>query len=172
MPDDVFDPLRARLRGIRPARSVGQITALGRDHVAVAGLDRIAALGDRVRIGDALTGEVLRIDAQGCTVMPEGATDGIRLGQTVTHLGPATLSPHSGWLGRVIDPDGRPLDGRPLFPGPCALCRCWHHHPHARSAVDWGGGCAPGLRSSTRCCRSSEGRGSGCSQARAWASRA
>ncbi|PWK59793.1 FliI/YscN family ATPase [Roseicyclus mahoneyensis] len=121
MPDDVFDPLRARLRDIRPARSVGQITALGRDHVRVTGLDRIAALGDRVRIGDALVGEVLRIDAQGCTVMPEGAPDGIRLGQPVTHLGPASLSPHPGWLGRVIDPDGRPLDERPLFPGPRAV---------------------------------------------------
>lgn len=120
MPTDVFDPLRARLRAIRPAQSVGQVQSIGRDHIRVSGLDRIAALGDRVRIGDDLSGEVLGIDARGATVMPEGAPDGIRLGAPVTHIGPATLAPHPGWLGRVIDPDGRPMDGRPLFPGPVA----------------------------------------------------
>ena len=33
------------------------------------------------------------------------------------HLGPATISPHDFWLGRIIDPDGQPMDGRALFPG-------------------------------------------------------
>lgn len=120
MPADVFDPLRARLRAIRPAQSVGRVDAIGRDHVRVSGLDRIVALGDRVRVGDTLAGEVLGIDAAGCTVMPEGAPDGVRLGAAVTHLGPASLAPHHSWLGRVIDPDGRPMDGRPIFPGPVA----------------------------------------------------
>ncbi|MHA7887313.1 FliI/YscN family ATPase [Roseicyclus sp.] len=115
-----FDTLHAQLRAIHPARSVGHVTALGRDHVAVAGLDRVAALGDRVRIGDGLMGEILRLDGAGCTVMPEGPPEGVRLGLPVTHLGPATLAPHDGWLGRVIDPDGQPMDGRPLFPGPVA----------------------------------------------------
>jgi flagellum-specific ATP synthase len=115
---DVFAPLRAHLRAISPARHVGQITALGRDHVVVTGLGHVAALGDRVRLGDHLMAEVLRIDPAGCTVMPEGGGDGLRLGLAATHLGPATIAPHAGWLGRVIDPDGQPLDGRPLFPGP------------------------------------------------------
>jgi len=120
MPTDVFDPLRAQLRMIHPTRHVGCVTALGRDHVRVAGLDRIAALGDRVAIGEDLKGEVLRIDDTGCTVMPEGAPDGVRMGDAVRHLGPASIAPHDSWLGRVIDPDGQPIDGRPLFPGPAA----------------------------------------------------
>lgn len=120
MPNDIFQPLRAQLRAIRPAQNVGHVTALGRDHVRVAGLDRVAALGDRVRIGPDLVGEVLRIGAEGCTVMPEGAPDGVRLGQPVTHLGPASIAPHASWLGRIIDPDGHPMDGAPLFPGPRA----------------------------------------------------
>ena len=117
---DVFAPLRAHLRMITPARHVGQIAALGRDHVVVSGLAHVAALGDRLRLGDRLMAEVLRIDADGCTAMPEGAGDGLRLGLPATNLGPATIAPHAGWLGRVIDPDGRPMDGRPLFPGPIA----------------------------------------------------
>jgi len=117
MTDTFLDPLRAQLRAIPRARHVGQITALGRDHVRVAGLDRIAALGDRVRIGPDLRGEILKLDDTGCTVMPEGATDGVRLGLPVMHLGPAGISPDHSWLGRVVDPDGQPMDGKSLFPG-------------------------------------------------------
>lgn len=115
---DVFAPLRARLRMISPASHVGQVAALGRDHVMVTGLDHVAALGDQVRLGDGLMGEVLRIDPAGCTVMPEGSAEGLRLGLPATHLGRVTIAPHAGWLGRVIDPNGQPMDGRPLFPGP------------------------------------------------------
>lgn len=117
---DVFDQLKAQLRGIAPRQSIGRVTALGRDHVSVAGLDRVAALGDRVRIGNGLMGEILRVDGGGCSVMPEGAPDGLRLGMPVAHLGPQTIAPHEGWLGRIIDPDGTPMDGRPLLPGGCA----------------------------------------------------
>ena len=120
MQDMPFDTLCAQMRAIHPTCSVGRVTALGRDHVAVSGLDRVAALGDRVRIGEDLMGEVLRLGDGGGTIMPEGSPDGVRLGMPVTHVGPATLAPHDGWLGRVIDPDGRPMDGRPLFPGPVA----------------------------------------------------
>ncbi len=115
---DVFAPLRARLRMISPASHVGQVAALGRDHVMVTGLDHVAALGDQVRLGDRLMGEVLRIDPAGCTVMPEGSAEGLRLGLPATHLGRVTIAPHAGWLGRVIDPNGQPMDGRPLFHGP------------------------------------------------------
>lgn len=115
---DAFELLRAQLRGIRTASAVGQIKALGRDCVIVSGLDRVAALGDRVRLGADLTGEILAIAAGEARVMPEGPSDGLRLSGAVTHLGPATISPHDSWLGRVIDPDGAPLDGRALFAGP------------------------------------------------------
>jgi flagellum-specific ATP synthase len=120
MHDAPFDTLCAQMRSIHPTRSVGHVMALGRDHVAVSGLDRVAALGDRVRIGDDLMGEILRLDSGGGTVMPEGPPEGVRLGMPVTHLGPAALAPHDSWLGRVIDPDGQPMDGLPLFPGPVA----------------------------------------------------
>jgi flagellum-specific ATP synthase len=35
----------------------------------------------------------------------------------VSRSGSDTLAPHDSWLGRLIDPTGRPLDGRPLLPG-------------------------------------------------------
>jgi flagellum-specific ATP synthase len=136
MPTDVFDPLRASLRAIRPALAMGQVQSIGRDQIRVTGLDRVAALGDRVRIGADLSGEILRIDPDGCLVMPEGVVEGVRLGAPVAHLGPSTLAPHPGWLGRVIDPDGVPMDGRPLFPGPVAYpLRAAPPPPTARRAL-------------------------------------
>jgi len=117
---DAFDLLRAQLRGIKTAQAVGKIAALGRTSVIVSGLDRVAALGDRVRLGTNVTGEVLGMEAGRARVMPEGPADGLRLGAPVAHLGPPTISPHDSWLGRVIDPDGQPMDGRAIFPGPQA----------------------------------------------------
>lgn len=115
-PSDMFDLLRAQLRAIKPARAVGQVSALGRDYITIVGLDRVAALGDRVRIGPDIAGEVLGIKEGAVKVMPEGAAEGLRLGAEVVHLGPASISPHMSWLGRVIDPDGQPMDGAPCFP--------------------------------------------------------
>lgn len=115
---DAFDLLRAQLRGIKTARAVGKISAVGRDCVTVSGLDRVAALGDRVRLGADVDGEILGMEAGSARVMPEGPADGLRLGADVAHLGPPTISPHDSWLGRVIDPDGQPMDGRAIFPGP------------------------------------------------------
>ncbi|WP_224816464.1 FliI/YscN family ATPase [Hasllibacter sp. MH4015] len=112
-----FDHLRAQLRTIRTARAVGRVERLGRNVVTVSGLEGEVALGDRVRLGPALVGEVLSIGPDGARVMPEGYADGLRLGTDVTHIGPPVISPDDSWLGRVIDPDGQPLDGRALVPG-------------------------------------------------------
>lgn len=117
---DAFTQLRAQVRGIKTTQTVGNVTALGRDCVTVCGLDHVASLGDRVRLGDNLTGEILGIEAGRARVMPEGSAEGLRLGCDVTYLGPPELRPHEGWLGRVVDPDGQPMDGRALFPGTCA----------------------------------------------------
>lgn len=115
---DAIDLLRAQLRGITPSRAVGEVTALGRSSVSVTGLTRVAALGDRVRFHGDLTGEILAMEDGIARVMPEGPTDGLRLGANVSHIGPQVIAPDVSWLGRVIDPDGAPLDGRALFQGP------------------------------------------------------
>ncbi len=111
---DPFTPLSAQLRNVRLARDVGRVTALARDHVDVSGLQSVAAIGDRVRIGDAAYGEILAIGSAHCRVMVEGATDGLRLGMGVINLGAPMVAPCDAWLGRVIDPYGSALDGKPL----------------------------------------------------------
>ena len=50
--------------------------------------------------------------------MTDGPADGIALGAEVRHLGVAEIAPDDSWIGRIIDPYGAPLDGRPLLRGP------------------------------------------------------
>ena len=111
-----FDPLRARIGGIRIARRLGRIAEVGPAALRVTGLSDVAALGDRVDFGS-FGGEVVRLDAATVTLLPDGPTEGLAIGDAVTHIGPATLAPTDAWIGRILDPDGRPLDGRPLLAG-------------------------------------------------------
>lgn len=112
--------LRAELEGMRAARAVGRVARAGGGLVSVAGLAEAAALGDVVRLETAtgvLGGEIVEIHREGASVLPDGAGDGLRVGDAVVHLGPATIAPDDAWLGRIVDANGRPLDGRPLRPG-------------------------------------------------------
>ncbi len=108
------------------------INRLPKDHPAarvtsVGGQSVTAALeATRLRIGDRATiraksgplaGEVIRLDAQGVTILVEEAATGVSVGDLIVFSQPPVFAPHKGWIGRVIDPDGHPLDGRPILPG-------------------------------------------------------
>jgi len=114
---DVFTPLRAQIGTVAVASPIGRIAEISRGTLRVRGLERLAHQGDRVRIGK-LGGEVLQLSADGMVVLTEGPADGLAIGAPVELLGRAEIAPDDGWIGRVIDPYGRPLDGRPLFRGP------------------------------------------------------
>lgn len=116
MADMVFAALRAEVEATRVVRRVGRVIGVGQGIVRVTGLPD-AALGDRVRFGMALGGEIVSLGETWLGVLPEGPADGLRIGASVLHLGPATVAPDDGWIGRVIDPFGQPLDGRPLLRG-------------------------------------------------------
>ena len=113
-------PLMSRIATLRPVRHMGKIKEIRGDTVLVEGLDTRARLGDRVALGGEAGqggGEVLALGAQGIVVLPESTLDGLAIGDPVEHLGANTLAPDASWIGRVIDPFGQPLDGRPLMRG-------------------------------------------------------
>ncbi len=108
---------------LSPLRHFGQVTAIRAGGVQVAGLSRQASLGDRLRLarpGAPLHGEVVGITARALLVLPEGPLDGLSVGTAAELLFTPTLAPGDHWVGRVVDPFGQPLDGRPLAPGPQA----------------------------------------------------
>ncbi len=107
-----------RLRADHPqGRVVGATGAV----LEVAGLSGLVRLGDRGRLRVGATheihAEVVRIGGDRVEMLPEGGIDGVSLGDGVWLQPPVHFAPDDSWVGRVIDPDGRPLDGRPLLPG-------------------------------------------------------
>ena len=121
MQQNAFAGLRAEIETLSPIRRIGRIEGVEGAALRVAGLGDKASMGDQVRVtradGTFLGGEVIRIEGDRLTVLPDDSTDGISRGDRVTLLGPARIAPHDGWIGRVLDPYGEPLDGRPLLRG-------------------------------------------------------
>lgn len=115
--DQVFDGLRAEIATVDTIRPLGRVAEIARGIVRVTGLELCARQGDRVLIAGFLGGEVLNLSAQGLIVLTEGPPEGLAMGAEVELLGDTGLAPHNSWIGRVIDPYGQAMDGRPLFRG-------------------------------------------------------
>jgi len=113
---DILAPLTAAIARVEPVARLGRITAIQGGTLRVAGLGGLAAQGDRVQIG-ALGGEVLGLSAEGAAVLTDGAPDGLAIGDRVELCGAAGIAPDESWIGRIVDPYGNPLDGRPLMRG-------------------------------------------------------
>ncbi len=103
---------------------VADLQGLG---LEVAGLDRLLAIGDRVRLharnGPPVAAEITSFKDGRARAMAFGPLAGIGPGAPVTlALGhaaaaePAGLPVHDTWLGRIIDPTGNPLDGKGALP--------------------------------------------------------
>jgi flagellum-specific ATP synthase len=118
----LFDGLLAEITTAAPHKPVGRIIETRRGLATIGGLDA-AAIGDRVAIHSrdgSCEGEVLRLFPGSCVVLPDGPGDGMAIGDRVDLFGRAEVAPDDSWIGRIIDPSGRPLDGRPLCRGPRA----------------------------------------------------
>lgn len=128
---DVVDSLLAELRAMHAVRPVGRVSTLSQGLVEVSGLDEGWLLGDRASLrhpGRApLAGEVIRIGGGTASILPEAPVEGFAVGDVAVRLGEARIAPHRGWIGRIVDPTGRPLDGRPLLRG--RLARSLHAKP-------------------------------------------
>jgi flagellum-specific ATP synthase len=123
MTDQLIAAMTRALAPLRLTHPEGRVIAARGGALDVAGLADVARLGDRVegRAG-ALTiqGEVIRVGSGGVHVLPEGGVEGVALGARLRLAPPPPFCPDDSWIGRTIDPDGRPLDGRPLLPGPAS----------------------------------------------------
>ncbi|MEM9973236.1 MAG: FliI/YscN family ATPase [Pseudomonadota bacterium] len=114
------DTLAAQLFNSRPVRRVGRVAAVERGLLQVTGLSEVAELGQLVSLPDldGLSGEVVALAPERLNVLIDGGAEGIGLGARVRHEGPARLAPSDDWIGRVVDPSGRPIDGKgPMLMG-------------------------------------------------------
>lgn len=117
MTDIGLDNLTALVRRTGLDRQVGRIGAISGGTVRISGLDD-AAIGDRVTMGpDRIAGEVVAIEGGERIALADGPLTGLGPGQAAVSTGPLRLAPDDSWIGRIVDPSGQPMDGRPLLPG-------------------------------------------------------
>jgi F-type H+/Na+-transporting ATPase subunit alpha len=114
-PEDIAEALRKNVESYRPSvtrEEVGRVTVSGDGIAFVEGMPSALA-NELLEFPDGLVGVALNLDVReiGCVVF--GDASGISEGAEVRHTGRVLSVPvGDGFLGRVIDPLGRPLDGK------------------------------------------------------------
>ena len=114
-----LETLRSQMDGCGAVRHIGRIGAIGHGTVEIGGGAEGWKLGDRIRLAHApaITGEIIALQPSGAIALMDGSPDGSALGDTVERLEATGIAPHESWIGRIVDPMGQPLDGRPLIRG-------------------------------------------------------
>jgi F-type H+/Na+-transporting ATPase subunit alpha len=114
-PDEIAAALRKHVESFRPSvtrEEVGRVTETGDGIARVEGLPSTMAL-ELLEFPGNLLGMALNLDVReiGCVIF--GDASGIEEGDEVRHTGRVLSVPvGDGFLGRVVDPLGRPLDGK------------------------------------------------------------
>jgi flagellum-specific ATP synthase len=124
---NALESLAGRLNALAACSLTGHISAVSALSVDVTGLSRHVAVGDRLmfeaRDGTHITAEIIGVRGGAVQAAPFGTTAGLGEGTRAVlavspgreglHCFQASLAPGDDWLGRVLDPLGAALDGRP-----------------------------------------------------------
>ncbi len=121
MPNELVQSILQQMDEIPFFKYAGRVIGTDGGQISVSGLDQHAKIGDRVSIpcqtAEHIDGEVVQIDDGQLMILPDGDMSGLFVGAKVLLEKPLTVSPSDRWLGRIISPEGKPLDGRPLQRG-------------------------------------------------------
>ncbi|TPW70681.1 F0F1 ATP synthase subunit alpha [Schumannella sp. 10F1B-5-1] len=114
-PDEIRAALKDFVAGYEPAKAgtteVGVVTDAGDGIAHVEGLPGVMA-NELIKFEDGTLGLALNLDEDEIGVIVLGEFDGIQEGQQVTRTGEVLSAPvGDGFLGRVVDPLGNPIDG-------------------------------------------------------------
>lgn len=119
-----FEQVSASVTSLQVVRHVGRVKRIRQGVVEVEGLTKVAAQSDLVQIrpadGDHRMGEVLGLNEEHISVLPDGDSAGLQIGDEVVLFGGTSVAPDDSWIGRVVDPMGQSLDGTPILQGPVA----------------------------------------------------
>ena len=113
--------LAQEIEGIPSWRRFGRVTGVMGMLLEVGGLPPQLAIGGHCAVrgaeGKTVTTEVVGFRAGRALLMPFGPLEGIGLGSKVELADrPAAIFPADGWLGRVINAMGEPIDGKGPLP--------------------------------------------------------
>lgn len=105
------------------ARIWGHVVRSNGAVMEIAGLAGLARIGDGVSVRTAdntVAAEVVATDAARVTAMIMGPAAGLGAGARAYLEQRPLLRPCDGWLGHIVDADGRSFDGREIAQGPVA----------------------------------------------------
>ena len=116
-PEELIRQIEQKLSGVevRPeVTNVGRVVSIGDGIVRADGLSR-AGFGERVVFEDGTPGLVMGLDQDFVSILVLSEEMTIREGAEVKTTGAVlSLKVSEDFLGRVVDPFGNPLDGKPL----------------------------------------------------------
>ncbi|MFN2306137.1 MAG: flagellar protein export ATPase FliI [Paracoccaceae bacterium] len=117
-----FSVLNNCVRQIDGSRIVGTVSSVLGLTLTVRGIERALGIGSRCKLQGArgpVLGEVVAINQNGVQVLPFGTWDGVAVGDLVEACPKNdALRPDHGWIGRVVNALGQPVDhSGPLFDG-------------------------------------------------------
>ena len=130
-----LDAACATLRELRPFEIAGQVSGVTGLALDIEGPTSHLSIGDRVWItpksGPDVQAEAIGFQHGRTRAMTFGSLTGIGPGAPVRVGGEAHLAVSNKWLGRVIDPLGRPLDGKGPLVGGDVTTPVRRHPPNA-----------------------------------------
>ncbi|MEM1160140.1 MAG: flagellum-specific ATP synthase FliI, partial [Pseudomonadota bacterium] len=104
----------------RSAKIWGTVAGTDGASVRLAGLERLARLGDRIEIetpDQPISGEIIAIDGDDIRALLMSPPKGLATGWKAWLIHEDDFAPSNTWLGHVIDAFGTRLDGGPIDPG-------------------------------------------------------
>jgi flagellum-specific ATP synthase len=111
-----FNGLMSQITELNPVRAIGRVTRVEGGSVCISGLAGKARIGDLsviYRRGEPLTGEIIQLDGDKLIMLPNHPPEGVALNDRAALLEARGIAPADHWIGRIIDPFGNPLDGKP-----------------------------------------------------------
>ena len=114
-PDEISAILKQQLSGFKTEaelEEVGSVLQVGDGIARVYGLSKAQA-GELVEFDNGVQAIVLNLEEDNVGVVLMGAGDGIKEGSTVRRTGKiASINVGEGFVGRVVNPLGEPIDGK------------------------------------------------------------
>lgn len=121
MTDVHLAQLAAEIAPMTALTQFARVAGVGGGTLALAGIGPDWCIGDRVQAtgttAAAWGGEIIALEPGRAIVLPDTMPAGVALGDRVKRLKAGDIAPDNSWIGRIIDPFGQPLDGRPLWRG-------------------------------------------------------
>ncbi|NIZ60464.1 flagellum-specific ATP synthase FliI [Sedimentitalea sp. CY04] len=116
-----LNALTQEIASKRLSTPVGRVTGITGGVIEISGLGNTARIGDRLVLkrqdGDELSGEVMMINMNYVSMLPDTAPNRVAIKDPVLLYPTPEFAPDDRWIGRVIDPFGAPLDGNPMLRG-------------------------------------------------------